>query len=265
MATMSMHHFSTYRSFAIAAFAFILFAFAGCKSNNVMINQGGIPMVGALSGRIQLYDGTGKALSSDSGVSVVAMNSYDSVITNDSGQWLMRIGQGGYTLTFTKSGFGTVMQFGDTVTANDTARDSEVVMSEAPTDGVGFAPFQFIAPNTLIFNGKMPGQSSSQWIAERTIVCCVSPDSASLAANPYEAPWIFAFTLAGNGYDGSFMVDTTIREASIANDTMLYACICIAGEGTNYQSFSHYYDPQTMQEVYSALGPRSQILSAKVP
>jgi hypothetical protein len=126
---------------------------------------------------------------------------------------------------------------------------------------IGFAPFQFVAPNSLIFNCKMP----EPWIDPRTIVCCVSSDSASLAANPYKAPWIFASVQQGSGYDGSFTIDTTISEASIAQDTLLYACVCIAGEGTNYRSFSHYYDPVTMQEVYSALGPRSQILSAKLP
>lgn len=252
-----MHHFPKYRSIAIAALALAL---AGCKSNT---DVGLTPSpTGPLSGKVILYDGTGAMLASDSGVAITAAmaNSSFSATTNDSGQWIFpNLFTGSYTLTFTKPGFGTVMQFGDSVSANDTTKVPTVVMSEAPADMVAFSAFQFVAPNALMFNCKMPAPASNK----RTVVCCVSTDSASLAASPFEAPWIFASVQAG-GYDAEFGIDTTISEASIANDTMLYACICIAGEGTNYQSFSHYYDPVTMQEVYSALGPRSQILSAKL-
>jgi hypothetical protein len=244
-----------------AASAFILFALAGCKSSSTT-PPAVVPTSGALSGRVMLYSGAGTAIAVDTGVTVSVSGSGVTANTNDSGEWVLPgIPAGSCTLTFTKSGFGTVMQFGDTVTLSDTTAIPNVVMSEAPTDGVGFAPFQFVAPNSLIFNCKMP----EPWIDPRSIVCCVSSDSASLAANPYEAPWIFASVQQGSGYDGSFTIDTTISEASIANDTIMYACVCIAGEGTNYQSFSHYYDPVTMQEVYSALGPRSQILTAKLP
>jgi hypothetical protein len=254
--------FSSMRISIFAASAFILLAIAGCKSSSTTPIY--LPPTSALSGRVLLYSGAGSAIVVDTGVTVSVNGLQFTVNTNDSGEWLLpAIATGSYTLTFSRSGFGTVMQFGDSVTANDTTKLSTVVMSEAPTDGVGFAPFQIVAPNTLIFDCKMPAPSN-EWTDSRTIVCCVSTDSASLAANPYEAPWIFASVQRGSGYDGSFTIDTTISEASIANDTIIYACVCIAGEGTNYQSFSHYYDPVTMQEVYSALGPRSQILSAKL-
>jgi hypothetical protein len=256
MATSSTHHFPQYRSIAIAAFAFAL---AGCKSSSTT-PAAPATTSGALLGRVLLYSGAGSAIAVDTGVTVSVSGSSVTASTNDSGGWILPgIEAGSCTLTFTKSGFGTVMQFGDIVSLNDTIQDSEIVMSEAPADLIGFEAFQFIAPNALVFNCKMPTPASN----ERTVVCCLSTDSAMLAANPFEAPWIFASVQAG-GYDAEFGIDTTISEASIANDTMLYACVCIAGEGTNYQSFSHYYDPVTMQEVYSALGPRSQILSAKL-
>jgi hypothetical protein len=243
--------------FGCITLAFFISILAGCSSK--IVDPGAQP-TGAFSGRVLLYDGSGKALASDSGVTIT--NANEMVTTNDSGYWLMPgVLPGNYTLTFTKSGFGTIESFVDSSIVNDTTKLPTVVMSEAPADMVGLLAFEFIAPNTLNFSCKMP----TPYIANRTVVCCLSTDSASLAENPYEAPWIFASVQQGSGYDGTFSVDTTISEASIANDTILYATVCIAGEGTNYQSVSSYYNPVAKQEVYSALGPHSRILSVTIP
>ncbi len=199
------------------------------------------------------------------GVAISAVTSTSSVpsSTNESGAWSFpNLIDGNYSLIFTKSGFGTVESFSDTVNVSDTTKVPTVTMSEPPTDMISLQDFEIIAPNTINYSCQMPTPYNTM----RTVVCCLSTDSASLAANPYEAPWIFASAEAG-GYAGDFNMssDTTLSEDSLAHGTIIYATVCVAGEGTNYGSFSRYYNPITKQEVYSALGPHSRMLSVMVP
>ncbi len=252
------------RALFVVAFAFAFSAFWGCTTTTGNHGDPDPQPTGVFLGRVLLYDGSGNALTSDSGVIIAATNQFDTVITNDSGYWLMPfVLPGSYNLTFTKTGFGTVESFSDSSIVNDTAKLPTVIMSEPPADMVGLLAFELIAPNILNFSCKMP----MPYIENRTVVCCLSTDSAALAANPYQAPWIVAAATAGSGYDGSFTVtsDSTINIAALAHGTIIYGTVCIAGEGTNYGSFSRYYDPIAKQEVYSALGPHSRILPVTVP
>lgn len=259
MATSSMRHFLKYRSLVIAA---CVCAFAGCKSNSTV--PAAPAPTGSLSGRVQLYSGTGNMIVIDTGVTVSVSGLNVTANTNDSGQWILSgLPIGSYTITFTKSGFGTVELFSDSVSTNDTTKVLTVVMSEPPTDDVAIQNFGIIAPASLEFTCSMPPPKSSF----RTVVFCFSTDSASLAANPNQAPWTLACAAEGNAYDGTFSVstDTTVNLDSLAAGSRLFATACIVGEGTNYQSFSSYYDPVAKREVYSALGPASNIVFVTVP
>ena len=207
------------------AFLIVALAVAGCTSSSVPLP----PPPTLLSGRVQLYDGLGNALATDTGVMVSVNGSSATANTNDSGQWLLSgIAVGSYTLTFTKPGFGTVKQFGDSVILSDTIHVPTVAMSQAPADVISLQAFEILASKTI----NVPCQMPTPFAATRTVVCCLSTDSASLATNPYEAPWIFANVAAG-GYDGEFSVtsDTTLSEDSLAHGTIVYATVCIVGEG----------------------------------
>ncbi len=245
----------------LAAFVCALSALWGCSS--VIVDPGAQP-TGALSGRVLLYDGSGNTLSSDSGVAV-SIASVFAAVTNDSGKWILPALQPGtrdlYNLTFTEPGFGSVMQFNDSAITNDTTQVPTVVLSEAPALSVGLQTVQIIAQRTVTFNCSMPKSENL------SIVFCMSTDSALLAANPDQAEWTFLTTGAGSGYDGGFETssDSILSVDTIAHGTVIYTTVCVAGNGANYQAFSHYFDPVAKREVYSALGPHSRILSMRVP
>ena len=246
----------------ILAFACVL-SFAGCKST--IVDPGAQP-TGAFSGRVLLYDGSGNALALDTGVTI-SIGSAFIASTDDSGKWIIPALQPGtrdlYDLTFTRSGFGTVMQFNDSAIVDDTVKLATLVMSQATDDVLGLQSFEYIAPRNFIFTSKMPMPFS----AMRSVVFCLSTDSAALAVNPSQAPWILDTAIAGSFYDGSFTFssNTIVPAASLVHGTIIYGVVCVAGEGQNYTSFSHYYDPVAKREVYSALGPHSRVLAVKIP
>jgi hypothetical protein len=224
------------------------------------------PSTGILSGKVMLYDGEGNFLTSDTGVTVTEATSSSSIstTTNDSGSWVFpKSFTGNFKLTFTKPGFGTVESFYDTVIANDTTKLPMVAMSEAPTDGLGLSEFEYVTPRNFIFTCVMPAPFS----APRSVVFCLSTDSAALLSNPSQAPWILDTAIAGNGYAGEFAFssNTIVPSGSLTSGTIIYAVVCLAAEGQNYQSFSHYYDPVAKREVYTALGPHSRIQAVKIP
>ena len=252
-------NFFSIRIFIVVVSAFILFVLAGCKSSSTTPSSSA--PTGVLSGRVLLYSGAGGAITVDTGVTVSVSGSSVTASTNDSGKWVLPVIEAGnYTLTFTQSGFGSVMQFGVFVPINDTIQDSEIVMSEPLTLSVGFNDYEIIAPRTLSFTCTMPkGENLS-------VVFCMSTDSASLASDPSNAEWTFLTSGAGSNYDGGFAAtDGAFSIDSIAHGTVIYATVCVAGAGTNYQSFSSYYDPVGKREVYSALGPHSGIIAKTIP
>jgi Carboxypeptidase regulatory-like domain len=243
----------------LVASAMILALLAGCKSNPIDMDT---PQLASLSGRVMLYSGTGSTIAVDTGVTVSVNGTNTTAQTNDSGEWIIPvITVGNYTLTFTKPGFGTVESFSVPVTANNTTTVPTVVMSEAPTLAVGFNDYEIIAPHTLSFTCTMPkGENLS-------VVFCLSTDSASLVTNPYQAQWTFLTTGEGDNYGGNFMVssDSIFNVDTIAHGTIIYATVCVVGEGTNYGSFSSYYDPVAKKEIYSALGSHSGIIAKTIP
>ncbi len=202
-------------------------------------------------------------MAADSGVTISVNGSSITATSGLAGQWtLSGLTPGSYTLTFTKSGFGTVEQFTDSVAANDTTKLANVVMSAPPAAKVGFQAFEFIAPKTFVIDCNMPTPATEM----RTLVCCLSADSALLDATPYLAQWTDAIAGAGDGYSGSFnFTDTTIDVQSLASGTVVYGTVCIAGEGPNYSLFSSYYDPVSNREIYSSLGPHSRIIPITIP
>jgi hypothetical protein len=260
MITPSVSISQRFRLFVTPAFAFILSTLLSCSNPNP--GDPGPQPTGTFSGKVTLFDAAGNSLISDSGVTISNGSVYQTAITDDPGDWLMPYVQpGNNTLTFTKSGFGTVMQFGDSASIKDTTKVPTVVLSQPPALTIAFLDYEIIAPKTLSFTCSMPkGENLS-------IVFCLSTDSASLAANPCQAEWTFLATGAGNNYAGDFAVssDSTLSVDSIAHGTIMYATVCVAGNGPNYLSFSHYFDPVAKREVYTALGTHSRVIAVKIP
>jgi hypothetical protein len=228
---------------------------------------------GNVSGTAILYDSFGKMLPSSAGitVSVTASGISKSVSTNDSGKWtLAGLPRGIYTLTFTKEGFGTMKVFDFHTEGKDTISREEVDMTEPSFDRINFQRFT-ISESSLdsIASYNIIGAMQMPFLQMRSVVLCISADSAALADDPNSAPVLLSFSIAGSGYDGGFNWSSTNSSAannnSFAHGSKLYATVCIYGEGPDGEYLSNYFDPESGRQSFTALGRHSQILSAVMP
>jgi hypothetical protein len=90
---------------AILSFTFIAFVF-GCQNSTPATSQ---DVTGELKGTVGLYDAHGMEISNRSGVFVQAEGTNFSTISDSAGNWIIQdLPTQTYSISFSKSGFGTV-------------------------------------------------------------------------------------------------------------------------------------------------------------
>lgn len=239
---------------------------ASCKNDSVITG----PQSGNVSGYIQLYDADGNSASSSVGVKVAVSGSDKTAQTDDSGKWVISdLSAGVYTFIFTKDGFGMTKIIAYQFVGSGTAYVSGLQMTRPSRDILNFQDFSVTlnADSTRSYNiiAAMP----PPYTEIRSVLLCIGTDSAALANDPSSASLVSALPKAGSGYDGNFNisgVDIIDRTKNLLwKGTKLYATLAVAGEGRNCQLLSNYFDPSINKQVYTAISPHSQILSAVMP
>ena len=154
--------------------------------------------------------------------------------------------------------------------AKDTAFADEVDMSQPTSDVINFQRFTVsLLPLDSAVSYNLIGAMQPPFLQIRSVVLCISADSAAFIRDPASAPVLQSFVMGGSGYDGGFDWNSTnalaMGEKSFAHGTKIYATVSISGVGPDGEYFSNYYDPVLGKQVYTALGRHSQILSAVMP
>jgi hypothetical protein len=251
--------------YCISFFCIFITAFTlGCKQNSVTTQTG------VISGKVRLYNESGDSISAI-GVIVSTIPASNTVQTNDSGIWQIKdIPFGSYTVVFTKQGFGSIKVF--TVQLNGTDTVGIIQMTQPATDQINFQTFLtgFTSPDSLpafTVQGQVPPPHAKA----RFIVLCISADSVLLTQDPSSALLILQFVTDPNktGYDGGFYwasaKDSALHPHMFQHGQKIYATLCVSGEGSGGAHFSNYYDPTLHKQIFTALGPYTQILSAVTP
>jgi len=258
-------HKSMRYCFFLCSIPFLLFA-VGCKENTVTPTSNAM---GNVSGYVRLYDFNGKALSSSYGVTVSVIGSEKTAQTNDSGKWTLKnLPAGSYTFMFNNEGFGTMKVFDFKVTPNDSAIFDEVDMSEPSREIINFQEFR-VSISDSIPSYYVIAAMPQPYLDTRSVVLCISTDSAALTHDPASALILLPFVTSGSGYDGGFLWNSTnalsVHADTIAHGKKFYVTLCVSGKGSNAEYLSNYYDPTLNKVVYTALAPHSQILNAIMP
>jgi hypothetical protein len=239
----------------------------GCATEPKIPN----PSLGSLSGNALLYSQTGSILPISSGITVTAEGTGKTAVTNDSGKWTISgLAAGTYTFTFTKSGFGSMKQFDFTTAGKDTISSEEIDLCQPVSDLINFQRLIInLSALDSIPSYEVIGAMEPPFLQSRSVVLCMSADSASLASDPASAPLLVPFVMMGSGYDGDFTWNSTnaftAKAKPFAHGAKVFATICISGEGPEAEYLSNYFDPHTDRQVYTAIKEHSQILSIVMP
>ena len=249
-------------------FVLVLFFLTGCA----LEPQVPTGPTGSVSGYAYLYSSTGTLLPSSAGITVSVNGTNKSAQTNDSGKWTVTgLAAGNYSLTYSKTGFGDVMDFDLKTAGKDTViEDDEADLSQPAPDQINFQRFTVsLSQLDSIASYNIIGAMEPPFLRIRAAVLCISTDSASLARNPESAPLLLSFSMPGSGYDGGFDWSSTnaltADGKSFPHGATLFATVCISGEGQDGEYLSNYFDPTLGKEVFTSLGRHSQVLTATMP
>ena len=238
---------------------------SGCKENPVTPSS---QPTGLVSGRAFLFNETGDSVIS-SGVLISVSGTNQTTMTDASGKWSIIVPKGSYTLTFTKDGYGAMKVFGVATKGNDTVSVDEVDMTVPSHEYLNFQMLRVTEESDSIPAYLVQG-TMEQKTETLSMVLFVSADSAALALDPNSSQVSIPFTLTGNGYDGGFTWSSTSTFSLQQNNpfphgTKVYTMIAIYGKGDESAGFSNYLDPVLNKQIYTALGPHSQIIRQVIP
>jgi len=225
----------------------------------------------SVSGYAYLYSNSGNILSTSAGITVTDVSSGRSAVTNDSGKWTITgLPFGTHSFAFTKQGFGSMKLFDFKTEGKDTLCGEEVDMCQPVTDIINFQRFSIsISALDSIASYNIIGAMQPPFLETRSVVLCISSDSAKLAKDPSSAPIVLSFVTQGSGYDGNFDWGSTgsfsVGGKSFVHGTIIYATVCVSGMGPAAEYLGNYFDPTTGRQVFTDIKEHSQILSTIMP
>jgi hypothetical protein len=218
-------------------------ALAGCSDSSEDVSTAS-SQKGPVSGYVGLIDAQGNSIADRSGVTVSVSGTSITATTDGTGKWTAPdIPLGIHTITFSKSGFGTKKEFSYAVVGGDTAY--------MPLEWLGQPPSQ-----QLVITKFEPYENQSTLMDliydNYPALLCISTDSVALATDPLSAPYISP----QSGGSASIYIPLSV----FPSGTKLYATVC--AENTR---ISYYFDPSQNKNIYTAIGPHSNIRSLVRP
>jgi len=240
----------------------------------------GVKPDSGIGGRVYLVDTVGNVLL-PAGITVTLDNPQESTVTDDSGNWQFRnLGFGSWTVTFTKPGFGTAWvmpakNVGDVLPKppaepdpNWFLRIPNVVLGEVPKmnvviDSIGHgiaSSYPYDPDSTRMIWTHF--DSPSRFVRE-DILMYFSDDPTFLQS----ANHLLTLTMSSNGNE---VLASQLKAANFTAGTKAYVSVAAMASSTTQDPIhdqipSVSWDTAHKQDVYTACGPRSNILSFIVP
>lgn len=239
--------------------AIFLLIQSGCSDEDSICTT--CPVPGTIKGTLMLIDSTGIAFDDYSGAKVELEGTSFSSLTNSLGQWELRgVPLGIYTIRISKPGFGYMRYIGYQFVGNGTiVLDNRFMIGVPPSYNVTLDSLVVTQSNTYI------GVTSEYSIPyySKTWIVVMSKDSV---INPLDSSnFIYIYT------GQSPMPTSSLVERKFVSGHTYYAQAFGLGGRYEYptgfliQNPSVFYEPVTRQQIYTALGPGSNIVSFVMP
>ncbi len=248
--------------------------FGGCTHST----DTGVKPDSGIGGRVYLVDTNGNVVQ-PAGITVQLDNPQESMVTDDSGNWQFRnLGFGNWKVTFTKPGFGAAWVLvdktvGDVIPVppaepdpNWFRRVPNLVLGQVPTENVVIDSLghstqtPFDQDSTIIIWCHF--DPPSPFIREDILMYFSDDPTFSLSANH-----LLTLTMSSNAHQ---VLASQLKAANFIAGTKAYVSVAAMANYTTQdpihdQTPSVSWDTAHKQDVYTACGPRSNVLSFIVP
>jgi hypothetical protein len=237
---------------------------AGCSSNST--GSSSPSLSGSMSGFVALYQSDGVQAPSSDGVTVSVQGTSLSTTTDSTGKWTIDgITTGGYTVLFTKTGYGMSEQQNVQFSAG-TDFLGTTTMVQPPTFSVGINPLYSMADSLgalevffSVGNLQTPyGGIVLIAAGENSKVNAGDPTQYLYALIPPNGSPVYLFK--SNLYAAGFKSGSTAY--IVAYPLFEYNA---SGTGTFGSYYSCYLDDATGRTVYTSLGVASNVIALTVP
>jgi hypothetical protein len=248
----------------LLVFTFLSLIVNGCKSPNSPIETAN------LSGTILLIDTMGIRLPSMAGTQIQLENTRYSTVTDSFGNWtLTDVPLGSYVLRYDHNGFGGV-RFKNFVIKDTGLHALYTSFLTTPVVQAGYVDSIITESSGGLAGFDVYGRTIASMYSGSYLLF-ISPDSTFDQFNPqcylemrWDASWYGPHCHVPYG---------SLRQQGIASGTKLYFAFALAGRSDeiNLEKYSlieetsSYRDQGANHSIYTAIGPRGNVMTATMP